>query len=91
MRESNEADLIGNAPRLVKVASATHIDALVRQALKGVALTHLPSPPTSIPVKLNYQYFSSTNQAEPGNPFDARGTSRFGFRPTSRIHNWGSH
>lgn len=56
--EMKQADLITNAPRLLKVASATHIDLLVRQALKGVALTHLPSPPSSIPVKMNFQYFS---------------------------------
>jgi type VI secretion system protein ImpJ len=43
---------------LVKVCSATHIEHLVRQALPGVSLTYLPSPPPAIPVKLNYQYFS---------------------------------
>ena len=46
------------APRLLKVASATHIEQLVRHALKGVPLTHVPTPPNSIPVKMNYQYFS---------------------------------
>jgi type VI secretion system protein ImpJ len=30
----------------------------VRQALPGVPLTHVAVPPSSIPVKLNYQYFS---------------------------------
>jgi type VI secretion system protein ImpJ len=56
--ETNEADLIARTPYLVKVCSATHIEHLVRQALPGVALTHVPKPPGSIPVKLNYQYFS---------------------------------
>src|SRR5579871_2436447 len=56
--EMNEADLIGKAPYLVKVCSANHIEHLVRQALPGVPLTHSPRPPSAIPVKLNYQYFS---------------------------------
>jgi type VI secretion system protein ImpJ len=56
--EMNEADLISKAPYLVKVCSANHIEHLVRQALPGVPLTHTPRPPSAIPVKLNYQYFS---------------------------------
>lgn len=56
--EMNEAELIGKTPQLVKVCSATHIEHLVRQALPGVRLLHVPSPPASIPIKLNYQYFS---------------------------------
>lgn len=52
------ADLIARTPSLVKVCSATHLDTLIRQALPGVPMTHLPSPPPEIPVKLHYQYFS---------------------------------
>jgi len=54
----NEAEVITKTPYLVKVCSASHIEHLVRQALPGVGLTHVPKPPGSIPVKLNYQYFS---------------------------------
>jgi type VI secretion system protein ImpJ len=56
--EMNEGDLIGKTPTLIKVCSATHIEHLVRQALPGMQLTHVARPPSSIPVKLNYQYFS---------------------------------
>lgn len=56
--ELKQGELIDKVPKLLKVASATHIELLVRQALKGVALTHVSSPPNSIPVKMNYQYFS---------------------------------
>ena len=56
--QMNQADLIVKTPQLVKVCSASHIEHLVRQALPGVALTHVSAPPGSIPVKLNYQYFS---------------------------------
>lgn len=54
----NKGDLIRRVPQLVKVCSAAHIDRLVKQALPGMTLTHMPSPPSAIPVKLNYEYFS---------------------------------
>ena len=54
----SEADLLRRVPQLVKVCSATHIETLIRQALPAIPLTHVPSPPGSIPIKLNYQYFS---------------------------------
>jgi type VI secretion system protein ImpJ len=56
--EMTDADLIVKTPNLIKVCSASHIEHLVRQALPGVALTHVSRPPTAIPVKLNHQYFS---------------------------------
>ena len=57
-----EADLVKRAPQLIKVCSSTQIEQLVRQALSGMQLTHAVKPPASIPVKLDYQYFS-LNQA----------------------------
>jgi len=56
--EVGEGDLIEKGPQLIKVCSATHIEHLVRQALPGVTLLHQSSPPSSIPVKLHYQYFA---------------------------------
>jgi type VI secretion system protein ImpJ len=56
--ELPEADLIRKTPQLVKLCSANHIEHLIKQALPGMPLTHLPSPPSAIPVKLNCQYFS---------------------------------
>lgn len=55
--EISTADLIARAPALIKTCSATHLETLIRQALPGLSMTHLPSPPQEIPVKLNYQYF----------------------------------
>ena len=66
--EMNEAELINKTPSLIKVCSATHIEHLVRQALPGLTLTHVARPPSSIPVKLNCQYFS-LNQS--GGPWEA--------------------
>jgi type VI secretion system protein ImpJ len=54
----NQGDLIKKAPQLIKVCSTAQIEQLVRQALPGMQLTHAVRPPASIPVKLNYQYFS---------------------------------
>ncbi len=68
-----EADLISKVPQLIKVCSATHIEHLVQQALPGLQLTHLPTPPNAIPVKLNFQYFS-LNQA--GLAWEAIGRAR---------------
>ena len=54
----DEAELIAKGPHLIKVCSANHIEHLVKQALPGVTLTHQVSPPSSIPLRLNHQYFS---------------------------------
>ena len=56
--ETSQAEIVARAPQLVKVCSAAHIEHLVRQALPGVTMTYVPVPPSAIPVKLNYQYFS---------------------------------
>jgi type VI secretion system protein ImpJ len=56
--EMPEADLIAKTPYLIKLCSAAHIEHLVKHALPGVPLTHVHRPPSAIPVKLNYQYFS---------------------------------
>jgi type VI secretion system protein ImpJ len=61
---NSEEELIRKAPQLLKVCSATHIDHLVKQALPGVQMTHVTNPPSAIPVKLKYQYFS-LNQSGP--------------------------
>ncbi len=71
--DMNEGELIQKVPQLVKVCSASHIEHLIRQALPGVQLTHMMSPPTTIPIKLNHQYFS-LNQA--GLAWEAIGRAR---------------
>jgi type VI secretion system protein ImpJ len=56
--EMPEGELIAKAPQLIKPCSANHLEHLVRNALPGLPMRHLPIPPNAIPVKLNYQYFS---------------------------------
>jgi type VI secretion system protein ImpJ len=53
----SQADLIARTPQLVKLCSADLIDHLVQRALPGIPLAHVITPPSTIPVKLNYQYF----------------------------------
>jgi type VI secretion system protein ImpJ len=56
--EMPKADLIGKAPQLIKACSADRVEHLVQRALAGVRLMHVPEPPSSLPVKLDYEYFS---------------------------------
>lgn len=60
--EMKATDLAKRAPQLIKLGAASQIEHLVRQALPGIAITHQSRPPASIPVKLDFQYFS-LNQA----------------------------
>ena len=53
-----EADLIRKAPHAIKLCSASNLDHLVKHALPGLPLRFVAEAPRSIPVKLNYQYFS---------------------------------
>ena len=56
--DASDDTIIRRVPQLVKTCSATHIDQLVSNALPGITLTHIPSPPSAIPIKMRYQYFS---------------------------------
>jgi type VI secretion system protein ImpJ len=53
-----EADLIANTGKLVKLCSKAFVPQLVKRALPGMEMRHLPVPPSAIPAKLDHQYFS---------------------------------
>ena len=53
-----EAELIVRSPQLVKVCSAKFVGELVRRALGGLELTHLPNPPGAINSRVEFQYFA---------------------------------
>jgi type VI secretion system protein ImpJ len=53
-----DPELIAKTPQLVKLCSKEFVPQLVKRALPGMALTHLPVAPSAIPVKADYQYFS---------------------------------
>jgi type VI secretion system protein ImpJ len=50
-------ELVRKVPQLLKLSSADQIDRLIKRALPGVRLAHVPTPPSALPIKLNYQYF----------------------------------
>jgi len=54
---AGEAELITRTPLLVKICSSRFVGELVKRAMAGLALTHLPTPPTAIPARLEAQYF----------------------------------
>ena len=49
--------LVKRVPSLLKVSAAGQLDHLIRQALPGITLTYVPTPPSAVPVKLDYHYF----------------------------------
>jgi len=55
---AGEADVMTKTPYLVKVCSGEFIEKLVQRAMPGLALSHLPVPPSAISAKLELQYFS---------------------------------
>lgn len=52
-----EAELISRTPRLVKICSSQLLPELVKTALPGLTLTHLPVPPSAVAPKVEFQYF----------------------------------
>ncbi len=57
-----EGDLIKNVPGLVKVCSQKYVPRLVKEALPGLSLEHVPSPPAAISPRLGAQYFRIQQQ-----------------------------
>jgi type VI secretion system protein ImpJ len=56
--EIGEVDLITKTPQLVKVCSAQFVSELVKRAVPGLTLSHLPVPPSAVAPKVDSQYFS---------------------------------
>jgi len=47
-RRMGDAELMAKAPPLIKVCSPAFVRELVKRALPGLALTHLPVPPPAV-------------------------------------------
>jgi len=62
--DTTEESIIRKVPQLVKASSASQIEQLINMALPGITLSHATIPPSAIPVKTKYQYFS-LNQSGP--------------------------
>jgi len=54
----SEPVVISKTPELVKLCAKQHVPQLVKRALPGLAMTHMPVPPATIPVKTDFQYFT---------------------------------
>jgi len=52
-----EAEMISRTPKLVKISSGVSLADVVKRALPGLRLTHLPMPPSAISPKVESQYF----------------------------------
>jgi len=52
-----EVDLISKTPQLAKVCSTKFVGELVKRALPGLSLTHVPTPPSAVPTRVESQYF----------------------------------
>jgi type VI secretion system protein ImpJ len=59
-----DADLITKTPGLVKVCSNQFIGKIVQRAVSGLALIHLPMPPSAVSPRIDTQYFA-LNKAGP--------------------------
>jgi type VI secretion system protein ImpJ len=57
---AGEATIITKTPQVVKVCSEKFVPELVRRALPGMTLTHLPVAPSAVPASVEGQYFSIT-------------------------------
>ena len=53
-----QQELIPKVLQGCKVGAADVVDTLIRQALPGIELAHVSSPPSAVPVKLDFQYFA---------------------------------
>jgi len=52
-----ESDLMIKAPQLIKVCTPPFVRELVKRALPGLTLVHLPVPPPAISARVETQYF----------------------------------
>jgi type VI secretion system protein ImpJ len=50
--------LIAKVPQLVKLCSSKFVPELVRRAVPGLTLTHIPVPPSAISARVDSQYFA---------------------------------
>jgi type VI secretion system protein ImpJ len=62
--DMGEAELINGAPALIKICSSKFVRELVKRALPGMKLSHLPGPPSSLAPRISNQYFT-VNRAGP--------------------------
>jgi type VI secretion system protein ImpJ len=50
-------ELVRRAPQQLKISSHDQVQRLIRQALPGLPLRHVPQPPAALPIRGEFQYF----------------------------------
>jgi type VI secretion system protein ImpJ len=55
--DANQAEVLRKTPQLLKLSSHDDVDRLIRQALPGIGLTYVATPPSAVPVKLSHHYY----------------------------------
>ena len=55
--DAGEAEIMSRAPQLVKVCSPPFVRELVKRAMPGLTLSHLPVPPPAVSARVDTQYF----------------------------------
>jgi type VI secretion system protein ImpJ len=73
--------LVGEVPLKAKIATPDAIDFLVAQAVRGLGLSHLPSPPPELPVNPDWQYFKLQNVGEQWKEVQSAGRIAFHLPP----------
>ena len=53
----DDAELMSRTPQLIKICTPPFVRELVKRALPGMTLTHLPVPPAAISARVETQYF----------------------------------
>ena len=55
--DANQAEVLRKTPQLLKLSSHDDVERLIRQALPGIGLTYVATPPSAVPVKLSHHYY----------------------------------
>jgi type VI secretion system protein ImpJ len=55
--KAGDVEVISRTPQILKFCSAQFVPELVRRALPGMTLTHLPTPPPAVSARADCQYF----------------------------------
>jgi type VI secretion system protein ImpJ len=63
--ESGTGQLVESVLRIAKLSTREYLPILITQALNGVRLEHLPTPPQELPRKIDAAYFRIDHHAGP--------------------------
>jgi type VI secretion system protein ImpJ len=53
----DQSEVLRRAPQLLKISAGDRVSQLVRQALPGLGIRHVPNPPGAVPIRTGHLYF----------------------------------